>query len=229
MQDICEKVWKQSPHTQLPCPKIVTISFPGLNNYKIVSEKPIPGGDFAGLSIKQALQKFKYATISSIIFGSNDWENLFKNNVEKAVDIFMKRIQHIYDKTNFKIVLISTIFPRREMLLANRNVYRCRIQEFNNCLLEQVGKRELHIHNLEGKLVVLKWKIINMTETLPYEKMLSPEMYCLKDKSQTHVQEIYFIRFLEILIENVKRSKMPKVRPRVKGGKRKAEVSKGNN
>ena len=225
MENICQNVWDQSPHTQIPCPNIVTISFPGLNTYKIKSNKLIPGGDFKGYSIKQSLQHFKNATMSSLIFGSNDWKKLFKNNAEEAVSKFFDIIQDIYNNTNFNIVFISTIFPRKEMLVADENVYRCNVQEFNDCLINKIGIKELRIKNLDGKLVVLKWRIINMSEVLAYEKMISPKMYCNICRNQIHIQGIYSQKFLELLIQAIKCYKTSKSRPRVKGWKRKAEVS----
>ena len=139
MKNNCENVWNQSIfHTQLACPNIETISFLGLNNFKIKSNIPIPGGNFKRTSIKEALQKFQSAKMSSLIFGSNDWQSLFENNAEEAVNIFYQ-IEHIYN-TNFKIVFISTIFPRKEMLLAGRNVYKCNVQEFNDSLISKSWK-----------------------------------------------------------------------------------------
>ena len=188
---------------------LTTISFPGFSKRKLQSGVTIPGGFCKGLTMNEALQRYKHATLSSLIFGSNDWKWLFKYTPQEAIMKFLDLVQGLYNNTNFETVFISTMFPRREFYSPDGRLwegrwgddYKMGVKEFNDAILSAPGQRkfEIKIKNLAGKDVLLRYKIIDMTKDLPYDKMFDMDVYCQKSRDGTHVRGVYYERFLDNL------------------------------
>ena len=223
----CQDIWLQSPVPSSPCPDLATISFPGYNRHKLYSNAVIPGGFCRGLTMKAALQRYRRATMSSLILGSNDWRWLFELTPEEAIRKFFDILEHLYDRTNFEVLFISTMFPRREMYTWEGELisgeqggvyenYKMGVKEFNQALVLARGKIDIRIKNVQGENVFLKWRVVDMTNILEYGKMFDTKMYCSRSGDGTHIKGIYSERFLEQLLNEVKKYKHPKKRTQVR-------------
>lgn len=230
IRNICEKVWYDSPVPKSECPTLATISFPGLNKHKIYSKTEIPGGPYRDMSLKSALQSFRLAKISSLILSSNDGKWLFKLPPYAAVKEFFKVIEYLYDGTNFEVLFISTMFPRREFYSCKGELkmgdldgfYKSGVKEFNDALLSVKGMKdfEIRIKNREGKRVVLKQRVVDMTKILEYDQMYNINMYCARSGDGKHIKGVYSQRCLEQIYSAVKEYRHPYKRRQCKKGEK---------
>ena len=182
------------------------ISFPGLNKHKILNNKPIPSGKFKNMDLRSALRSFEIAEISSLVLGSNDSRWLFSLPPDNALKEFFQLIRQLYDGTNFKVLFISTIFPRMEFY-DHKGKLKPGIREFNEQLISAKGdsRYEIKIRNLENKIVTLKWRLVNMTDIFSYDKMCDPKMYCGVRQDGVHLKGIHAERYLELMNLTVKK------------------------
>lgn len=188
--------------------KMVTISFPGLNTHKILNDIPIPSGPFGGWSVRESLQFFKNAERSSLILGSNDWEKKFRKlSTDKALDQFFELITQLYNHTNFKVVFISTIFPR--IPFYNNNQIDYKLTAFNQGLVEakknSLYAERLKITNRQGEEKILKWRLVDMTEQFYDSKMLNRNSYCDFYRDGIHIKASLSELYLSEMNKSVKR------------------------
>ena len=187
---------------------LTTVSYPGLDEFKILNNKKIPGGDFEGMTMKQALQSFNNTRFCLLIFGSNDWLSLIQMNTETAVRHFLQVVSKLFNLTNFKVVILTTLIPRKEMYRNNK--IHPKIVQFNSFLLSTVNKNEfqLQIQNRNGRMQRLHYRVADLQGVLPYEKI--SEMYCQGDvvkipyyPDKVHLQGEYMERVLEQMFQEV--------------------------
>ena len=176
-----------------------TVSFPGLDEYKIATNKKIPGGTYKGKTMKEALQSFDTTRFCLLILGSNDWLNLVQMGTETAVRHFLQVVSRLFNGTNFKVVFLTTLIPRKEMY-GTRNIHP-KIVQFNSFLLSTVNKNEfqLNIKNKRGINQKLHYRVADLQGVLPYNKMSENHMYCHRNyfPDEVHLQGVYMERVLE--------------------------------
>lgn len=182
-------------------PKLCTMTLPGFNKAKIHNNTPIPSGLFAGYTPRKALLTFSRAQMAALIFGSNDHKWLFSLTTEEAIIQYLKLIKLLFNGTCFKVLFISTIFPRQEFY--KQGVISPALQAFNDALIGENGKY-LCIKNLNGEEVKLSLRIVNMTSIFKYKEMNCSKFYCSRSRDGTHLKGIYSERYLEQLFSTIK-------------------------
>ena len=183
-------------------PNLVPISIPGLRraNLNFSRVNVGPWSPFNKLTINQSLRRFNHAEISILIYGSNDHETHFSKEPEEAVKELLLDIQRIYTRTNFKVVFITTLFPRMEFY--ENNILKRGLKEFNNELIKASRSRnsDLEIINKNGEKTKLKFRIINTREIFPYEKMFSKSFFCqFKQHDGTHLNAEYSEQLMDLI------------------------------
>ena len=187
-------------YIELKYPDLFTLSFPGLNKYKIEHDSPIPSGVFQDYSVRQALQSFTKSKICSLIFGSNDFKWITSKSAEDAVKDYFKLLSFLFNGTAFKTVFVSTIFPRRSFYC--NGVINPLFKHFNDELLSS-GNRFIKISNPMGEETSLNIRIINMTNVFKYEEMDNPKFYCGRSRDGTHINGFYFENYLSQLFLSI--------------------------
>ena len=175
-----------------------SITFPGLKREKVLNTHKInliPSGNFVGKTVKEALSYFSTANMSALILGSNDHKWLFSLTPQEALSQFFELLRNLYNKTNFRVVFVSTIFPRIEFY-DSLGILKPGIKEFNTALLAADSKF-IKIINKQGVSVNLTFRVVDMTAIFKYAEMSNPRFYCNRSKDGIHLKGVHAERYLE--------------------------------
>ena len=182
-------------------PNMVTLTFPGLNRNKIKNNEVIPSGRFKGFTPREALLKFTKARMASLVLASNDsW--ILSKPTDDAIQAYFQMINGLFTGTCFKILFISTMFPRRSFY-KNGHINSA-VVNFNLALLQKHKKYE-KISGPSGETVLLGIRIVDMTSSFPYEAMDHPRYYCSRSRDGIHLKGIYSEIYLNNLFAEIRK------------------------
>ena len=106
----------------------------------------------------------------------------------------------MFKDTNFKVVFISTLFPRQEFF--DNGVLRVGLKEFNESLLQKSGS---FLKKTDKTNLVLR--IVDMTAEFgyDYEQLVREGFYCARSQDGTHICGISSEKYLTTLNSDLRK------------------------
>ena len=157
----------------------------------------VPSGTYSGKTVPDVARSYVSSPYAAILYGGNNRSFFNKTyTTEAALLMFFKEMSLVFNGSSFDVVFISTILPRGADI--KNGILDTNIKCFNDGLLSFPVRRDpkfkIHIRDRSGTDRILPWVPVDMTEALPYDKILiHPEKYfCEKNRSSRHPDYTHF-------------------------------------